>query len=160
MAAGDKAFWADIANAVNPPICKLVQQSAQSITAAVALTFGSGSEEIDTHNMHDPATNNSRVTVSVPGIYRLTCVLNMAAAAYSSMLIVFRKNGANIAPLTPQHPDAAASQAAGVMLSALALAVAGDYFEAIVQTTPTGTTAIASAGVQASTFEVEFRRPS
>jgi hypothetical protein len=159
MAAGDKAFWADLANAVNPPVVKLVQQVAQSITAAVALTFGTGSEEIDTHNMHDPTTNPSRITVSVPGIYELSCTLNMAAAAYSSLLIVFRKNGANVTPLTPFHPDAAASQAAGVQLSAKVVAVAGDYFEAFVQTTPTGTTAIASAGVQASVFEAKFLRP-
>jgi hypothetical protein len=159
MAAGDKAFWSDLANAVNPPIVKLVQQATQLISAAVALTFGAGSEEIDTHNFHDPATNPSRITPTVPGTYRVTATLNMQAGTYSSLLMVFRKNGANTTPLVTYRPDPASATAAAQLTTLLTANGTTDYFEIIVQTTPAGTTSIASGGVQASTFECEYKRP-
>jgi hypothetical protein len=160
MAAGDKAFWSDLANAVFPPLVRLVAQTTQAIPAATAVQFGAGSEEVDTHNFHDAVTNNTRITPTVAGWYRLTATANFQAAAFSNLLIVFRKNAANVAPLMPTHPDAALSQAVGQQLVATISANgSGDFFEMVTQSTPAGTASFASGGVQTSVFECEFVRP-
>jgi hypothetical protein len=160
MGAGDRAYWSDLANTIYPPLVRLVAQATQSIAAAVAVQFGTGSEEVDTHGFHDTATNNSRITPTVAGWYRLTATVNMQSAAYSQILMVFRKNAANVAPLVPFRPDAAAAAAGGVQLTATVSANgSGDYFEIVTQSTPAGTTAFASGGVQTSVFECEFIRP-
>lgn len=161
MAAGDKAFWGDVALAVYPPIVQLVAQSGgQSLTSAAALSFGAGSEAIDTHNFHDTATNPTRITPTIPGIYRLNASVLCAANTFTKILMVFRKNGANVPPLIPFHPDAAASQDTGFQLDALVQANGtGDYFEIICQLFPSGTTTFASGGVETSVFECQYLRP-
>lgn len=161
MAAGDKAFWSDLANAVNPPIVQLVAQSGgQSLTAAAALSFGAGSEVIDTHNFHDTTINPTRITPTIAGTYRLTASVLCAANTFTKILMVFRKNAANVPPLIPYHPDAAASQDTGFQLTTLVQANGTtDYFEIVCQLFPSGTTTSASGGVEASVFECEYRRP-
>lgn len=56
------------------PVCRLVAQSSQSAASntTVAVTFGTSSEIIDTHNFHSESTNNSRITPNVAGYYRVT----------------------------------------------------------------------------------------
>lgn len=81
---------------VDRPQCRLVQQSAQSLAdnTETAITFGAGSEELDTHNMHDTGSNTSRITPPVAGWYRVTGKVYMAANAdYNSLECYIRKNG-------------------------------------------------------------------
>ena len=44
MPAGDNAYWSDVANLVNKPLVRLVQQAADTFTTAVtrSLSFGAG----------------------------------------------------------------------------------------------------------------------
>lgn len=73
----DELDFDEIEEASNErPAWRLVQAAAQSLAhdTDVMLTFGTGSTVIDTHNFHDEATNNTRVTPSVPGIYVVTGV--------------------------------------------------------------------------------------
>lgn len=60
-----------ISSSSGKALVRLVQQSAQSIphNTATVLTFGAGSEDIDTNNYHDTSTNPSRVTPTVAGYY-------------------------------------------------------------------------------------------
>lgn len=83
MPAGDRAFWSDVADAVKPPICHLVQQAGAAQTGwttlvANAITFGAGSEVIDSDGlaMHDTAALTSRLIIGkklgwwkVSGVY-------------------------------------------------------------------------------------------
>jgi hypothetical protein len=101
MAAGDKAYWSDVANAINPPLVRLVQQAGQSIPDATqtALTFGAGSEDIDTHGFHDTVTNNTRITPNVAGYYEFRGVYYTGAPTTPvSIDASFRKNGSTSIP--------------------------------------------------------------
>nr|WP_221374413.1 hypothetical protein [Actinoplanes polyasparticus] len=77
VATGGKLFASDFNTLVTltlqRPLVRLIQQAAQSIpnTADTALTFGAGSEDIDTHGFHDTSSNTSRVTPTVAGYYQL-----------------------------------------------------------------------------------------
>jgi len=167
MAAGDKAFWSDIANAINPPLCKLVQQIAGQQTALVTvtdvvLTFGAGSEEIDTHNIHDTVTNNSRVTPNVAGYYRChvrpILAFNTTVSAIQSWV---RKNGA----AAERSGNAKPSATTGVNLAGqpfttiLPFNGTTDYVEAGLQFTASANQATNNVAGSLSTFIVEYIRP-
>ena len=55
---------------LNRALVRLVQASAQSIpdNTQTALTF-TGTEDIDPYGFHDPVTNTSRLTPTIPGTY-------------------------------------------------------------------------------------------
>lgn len=69
----------DVDSAMTRPMCYLVQQTAQTgwtSGTSTAVTFGAGSEVIDTDTLHDTSTNTSRVVIGkklgwwqVSGIY-------------------------------------------------------------------------------------------
>lgn len=148
------------------PLVRLIQQSAQSIASStsVALTFGSGSEDIDTHNFHDPATNTTRVTPTSTwaGYYRCTVTFHLSAAGTTTqMYACVSKNGTQQQPLVRHKLAAVSATHAIVVVAILALNGTGDYVEAIGNQTDSGAAARntqASGGVN-STFEVEFLRP-
>lgn len=74
----DELDFDDIEEASNlRPAWRLVQAAAQSLNhdTDTAITFGTGSTVIDTHNFHDEGTNPSRVTPNVPGLYVVTGVV-------------------------------------------------------------------------------------
>lgn len=163
MSAGDKANWADVADAIRPPLVRLVQQAAQSLTSGVAaaITFGAGSEEIDTHNFHDTVTNNTRITPTKAGYYRLTGQVNIVAGtALVQILGLLRKNGANVDPLMPWRPDAASNAATCAIVTAMvSMNGTTDYVELICQQNSGGAINTNAAAGQRSVFELEYRSP-
>ena len=164
MAAGDPAYWSDVANLVNRPVTRLVQQAVQSISnnTLTALTFGAGSEEIDTHGFHDTATNTSRVTPSVAGYYRVRGLyFSITGADYTLLEASVGKNGAAMAGCGRRVPPlitGAQSIEAGAIVSCNG---STDYIELLVLQTNSGATAkntnVSSRFV--STLEVEYVRP-
>jgi len=145
------------------PVGRLLQQSGQSITnnSATALTFGSGSENIDTHNFHDTVTNNTRVTPNIPGYYRLTGSVNFPASTFSQILIVVRKNGANYTPQTIYRPDAATSGSAQVATTVTAQANGStDFFEVFVTQTSGSTQTTGVSGGFETAFEWHYIGPT
>ena len=131
MAAGDKAFWSDVANAIRPPIVRLIQAAAQSIpnVTSTALTFAAGSEDIDTHNFHDTVTNNTRVTPTIAGYYQVTVTYASSANTATQLYAVVAKNGAGVQPLVRQTP-AATSSAKSVQATAIvSMNGSTDYIE-------------------------------
>jgi hypothetical protein len=72
---------------VTTPLTRLVQQTSQTGLASgatVSLTFGVGSEVIDSNNFHDTSVNNTRVTPNRPGWYR---VVVKGVAEFNSAII-------------------------------------------------------------------------
>lgn len=168
MAAGDNAYWSDLANVLSPPLCKLVKQDAQSITsgaAAAALNFGAGSEEIKTlASMHSTSTNTSRIVVPVSGYYDVRT--NMAwvfntILQYSSTVITLNGNpvsySGNWKYTTPLPNNVSAG---GQFYADYLQAAAGDYFEMRVAMVTSSAAALTtnSAEVRAR-FSVKFDRP-
>lgn len=109
---GDIIYAADLNAALNRHVCKLVAQSAQTIpdNTDTVLTFGSGSEEIDTDGWHSEITDTGLVTVDRDGLY---LVIAQVVYAFSTALeyadVGIRLNGTvgwrsgNFAPTTTNN---------------------------------------------------------
>jgi hypothetical protein len=117
VSAGGYIYASDvnyiIARSYDKPICRLVQQSAQSFAdnTATAITFGSGSEVVDSANMHNVSSDTSRITPTVAGWYRVSGKLVVPAGTdYASLEIYIRKNGStNIPSVSREGPNATSS---------------------------------------------------
>lgn len=161
MAAGDKTFWSDVANAINPPIVRLVQQAAQAVVTATttAVTFGVGSEDEDTHNFHDTAVNPSRVTPTVAGKYLCTATVAWASNTVTQSYTAVGKNGAIVQPLV-RHKPAATAAAHSVQATAIvSINGTGDYVEALGNHNAGVNLNTQVGGGINSTFEVIYLRP-
>lgn len=117
------------------PLVRLIASATQSIpfNIATALTF-TGSEDIDTHNFHDPATNPSRITPNVPGYYTARATFFIVAAAdYTLVDCWVRKNGAtNLAPSGRHSKGTTASNADTATTDALVpMNGSSDYVELV-----------------------------
>jgi hypothetical protein len=92
---------ADALNAVaEPPLCRVTASGVQSLADAtqVAIQFA-GSDDIDTHGMHDAVTNNTRFTPNLPGYYRFNGTYFTASLVNGSVVDVnVRKNGSTNLP--------------------------------------------------------------
>lgn len=163
MTAGDKAFWSDVADTIAPPYVRLVQQAAQSLANAtpVAITFGTGSEEYDTHNFHDMVTNPSRITPSIPGVYEMTGTVSLVSAPYTQAYVRARLNGANVSPwvITPTPSAAGTGPLALQITVRIPCNGTTDFIELFAQqTSGAARNTDASAGF-ASVLEVVRLRP-
>jgi hypothetical protein len=167
---GDKTFAsvinAIIAGSTGKPLVRLIQQAAQTLASDtdIALTFGAASEDIDTHGFHDTSTNNSRITPSIAGYYRLTGTVWWAADAdVISYYASVGKNGTIVqrnrlvlpstalaSPLTRSVTITAIQQCNGTT----------DYFELYGRQLQAAAASLATsvAGQFASVFECEFLR--
>lgn len=159
MAAGDKALWSDVQDIIRPPAVRLVQQASQSLASAVntALTWAAGSEEYDTHNLHDVSTNNTRVTIAKTGRYQAYFCGNMASTTTVSVLTAtIAKNGAVVQPLPRTKPNTATSTTLSAQVLATIECTAGDYLEAMLSQTSGGAVSTQAGGGVNSTFEVRY----
>ena len=165
-AAGDRILATDTATltsyVLTPPICRLIQQAAQTITFGTtpALTFGAGSEDIDTNNFHDPTTNNTRITPSIAGYYEFDSMLHVVMGSSSANLQIFiMKNGVIAPPGSFQatgFTNAGFSAYSGkTILSANGTT---DFFEARAGVGTANATTQVSGGIN-STFQCTFLRP-
>ena len=115
------------------PLVHLVAQAGQSLSDGIstAITFGSGSEEIDTHGFHDTASNTSRITPTVAGYYRFYgAVFFPGFTDYVNMQCWVRKNGSTSLYPAGRRENLALNQT--VSLSCLTVAFmngSGDYVE-------------------------------
>lgn len=164
--AGEEVAAADIneviAGTTGKPVVRLIQQSAQSVSDATAtlLSYGSGSEDIDTHGFHDTSTNPTRITPTVAGYYRCTVTYHTVSAAYTQLLVGIRKNGSNVDPVLVVRPDAASSAGQSVQCTVtVAVNGTGDYLEHLVQQNSSAARNTTTAAGFRSTFECVFERP-
>lgn len=168
--AGQPATAAQInaimAATVEKPLCRLIQQSAQSITDATdtAITFGSGSEDIDTHGFHDTASNTSRITPTKAGYYTVRAIFWAPANTdYATVSIAIRKNGSTTLPAVIREGPNATSAARSVEVTVLSSANGTtDYWEAMGQqdnTANASRSTPSNGGSFSCVFECIFERP-
>ncbi len=144
------------------PLVRLIQQATQNLTNAAntVITFGAGSEDIDTHGFHDTSTNPSRVTPTVAGYYRCFATLSMAASGAITLLsVVVAKNGTPQQPLVRTRPNTTVTAMSVQASAIIQLNGSGDYVEMIGNQTSGGTVATQASGGINSVLEVEFLRP-
>lgn len=160
MAAGDIIFWSDIADAIRPPVVRLVQQAAQSMANATntAITFGAGSEEIETHPWHDTAANTSRITPTKAGRYRVKGTVSVAANTTVSLLAAFiAKNGVAVQPFSRSKPAVVSASTVSHDVSAIVeLNGTTDYVEVYGNQTSGGALNTQASGGVNGTLELEY----
>lgn len=153
---------------VNKGCTRLIQQSAQSLADATdtALTFGAGSEDVDTGGWHDEVTNNTRITPTVAGYYLFTGMLWVPAAAdYLSLQVNIRKNGATALASASRHgPNATSSSRSIQVVTDLVLMNGStDYVEVMGNQDNSASASrntTSSGGSTSCTFTAQFVRPS
>jgi hypothetical protein len=151
-----------IRDELDKPLCKLVQQVAQSIANSTdtALTFGTGSEDFDTHGFHSETTNNTRITPSVAGYYLCYGTFFMSPGAYTSVIATIAKNGTVVPPRSRFRPEVTAPNLGTSVPVSVILAMNGstDYVELFGQQSSGGAVNTNVGGSFASVFGVEFIR--
>lgn len=150
---------------VNRPLVRLVQQSAQTMvnSTETVITFGTGSEVVDTHGYHDETTNNTRVTPQIAGWYELRGTVYFSATnGYLTLQAQPRLNGVNYATADRQIMTAAASSQRAVGFTPVMVLLNGstDYVELMGLQTSAANQNTYVVTSQASVFEVEFIRPA
>lgn len=167
MQALAEAVDALIDAAQDIPVVRLVQQATQNFADNVtqAVTFGAGSDDIDTNNFHDEVTNNNRITPTVAGIYEVHGVTCFGGRSdYRILDAWIRKNGVtSLAPAGRRNLGAQVSATNQTPESTCLVSMNGttDYIEMLAVQTNTGVVTVATAvGTQlASVLEMKFVRP-
>jgi hypothetical protein len=173
MAAGDRIYYQDLQYAIAPPVGRLVATSAQTLTdnTQVAIAFGSGSEDRDTDNFHSTTVNNSRVTPTIAGIYRVYGTLFVSSLVNGVTVDVnVRMNGSsNLAPGSRIGGAAGHGVAAGAFSTANAFSLdvtaqvecngSTDYFELVARQNSASDDDSNQSSQFSSVLEWEFLRP-
>lgn len=115
----------------NRPRAKVFHSTTQSLTSAVVTALNFNSEDLDIGGLHDPAVNNSRLTIPTGfgGVYLIIGKVAYAANATGVRVARIHKNGALI-DTEPIHAGTASGTQVVMVNSILALA-AGDYIELV-----------------------------
>lgn len=165
--AGDPVYASDVETiedyTTERPLVRLVQQANQSIPDATltALTFGAGSEEIETTaGFHDTVTNNSRITPTVAGYYRFSGVYHTGIpTTLVSIDASFRKNGVTSIPSGTRGFSGSALAQAAMASCIQSMNGTTDYMELMAFQDSAGAANTNVSSRFTSFFECEFLRP-
>lgn len=145
------------------PLGRLVQTVAQSGLASAAysaMTFTT--EALDTHGFHDTAVNNSRVTPTVAGWYRVHgAICTVGQTDYTTIEVVLRKNGSsNLSPATRLNLRNDSQTTVIPVTALIDCNGTTDYFELVLRPTRSGagTTSTSVASQFATTLEWQYER--
>jgi hypothetical protein len=112
-------------------VTRAAQQSGANYSGVVAIAWDS--EVYDTDGIHDPVTNNTRLTVP-SGVtkVRLQANVDMTSVTASSDTVVFiNKNGATFTGTPRQRLNAGVTVPSHNIATAVVTVSAGDYFELV-----------------------------
>lgn len=131
----------------NPPACQAFSSVNLSIAndTLTAVTFNS--ENFDTHTMHSPTVNPTRITIPADGPYVANFVFAFAPHLTGDRLGYIRVNGTELYPPVSkptvgtwpgQTAGNTADMEAGITMEIQDEFLAGDYLEALVRQTSGG----------------------
>jgi hypothetical protein len=130
-----KQFWGTGSGAParawsGPRLVRAVASADAAATLATPTALALDAETFDTDGLHDPVTNNSRLTASVTGKYLVVVTLHAAVnAALSSSYLEVRANGS--ASLARVALTGNASADVHTQVTAVASLTAGQYVEGV-----------------------------
>jgi hypothetical protein len=122
-AAGEPVFISDIDRVIDAsserPIVRCLATGTQSIPDVTLTAVQFGAEDWDLPGgMHDPVTNNTRITPIVAGYYRFHGTLYMGPRTdYANVDVSFRKNGATSVPPADRRSFSTAATQVSMALS-------------------------------------------
>ena len=147
----------DVGRIVGTPQIAHVYEGAGATVASGGggSTVAFTAETLDTGTFHDNSTNNSRLTITDAGYYRLFCSLEMVAGATTDVIatLKLRKNGTStVAQMSELHPGNSTDQ--NYQIGTIVLAAATDYYE-VLFTQISGDNWTIRATTEQSYFEIE-----
>jgi hypothetical protein len=119
----------NVAFLANPPACRVYHNATQACADNAFTTLAFNSEQYDTAALHDTATNNSRITIPVAGIYLVTFYGTLELAAYNHAEANLRLNGASTIGVGDNMDNATTSFGKTVELATVYKFAAGDYIQ-------------------------------
>lgn len=126
----------------NPPACRVYHNSNQSVNDNTLTLVAFNSERYDTNAMHDPVTNNGRITINTAGLYIVTFNGRFPAAAdYEVADCHLRLNGSTYIANNSGGRSKAASADLLFGLTTVYKFAAADYIEIQVHQDNTANTA-------------------
>jgi hypothetical protein len=109
--------------------CVLKRTAVQSINDATLTTIAWDDEIVDTNSMHNPASNNSRITIQKTGLYLVFAQAAYAANGTGRRFLNMIKNGAAIdTDLSDNRAATSAGEGRSSLLKVIPL-VATNYIE-------------------------------
>lgn len=120
---------------LQPPMCRVRQTAAQTLSNAVFTAITFQAEDVDPYNWHSSTTNTTRITPTFPGWYRCWYSIGFnGALGGQSRTGNINKNGANATARRDQRPPiTAGSTVRSLRSNPFFLPMNGttDYFEVI-----------------------------
>lgn len=113
--------------------CRVFHNANQSIANASNVALAFNSERYDTDGMHDPATNNSRITIPIAGKYVISALVTFASNGTGLRYVFIRKNGTTTIGGAMGLPVTEAGVDFDLPVSVIDSFVKGDYVEVVVQ---------------------------
>ena len=113
-----------------PQVAHVYEGAAESLASGVNTTIAWTQETLDTGTFHDNSTNNSRLTITDAGYYRLYCALQILSGATTNVVgfMEIRKNGSStVAEVDHHHTGGVTDQT--FQIGVIVLAAATDYYE-------------------------------
>ena len=129
-ASAHNVIVTDVNNFIVPPMVSAVRSTNQSINNATATAIQfNAADEFDTDAMHDTSTNNTRITVTTPGVYSFYLFASLEAIAdptTTNPVLELYKNGSGIRSVRFPVKNGIDLR---MSLSTLAEAALNDFFE-------------------------------
>lgn len=140
------------------PLVRLVASGTQSIPSGTltAITFN-GSEEIDTHNYHNPASSASRITPGIPGYYKVSGT-GYITTTTTTVGVFVAKNGVAIAGGSREGVITTGTARGYYADAKQACNGIGDYFELMIEQNSGAAVLTNQSSRFSSSFEIEFIR--
>jgi hypothetical protein len=142
------------------PATRVTHSSAQSIPDfPPAATLAFDTERYDTASMHDNATNNSRLTAPVNGIYAVTAEVDWTPDATGTRELTLMKNGSTFIADDDREGISVVFGGQSQSVTAQVRLVAGDFVEVGVLQTSGGSLNVMSAGETSPEFSLTWLAP-
>lgn len=108
---------------------RVYHNADQTLTTGVTTTLNFNSERYDIGNLHDTATNNSRLTIPVSGVYQITANVFFALNATGFRAVNLLLNGTTLIGHTRQQAVAGGASGTALNISCDYELTAGNYIE-------------------------------
>ncbi len=130
---------------------------AQSISDSTNTALAFTEERYDTASMHDNATNNTRLTAPVTGIYEISASIVWGPNATGRRQVFLRKNGSTT--LAIEHGVPGSGSDWGQTITTAPSLQAGEYVEVLVFQNSTGALDVLKANESTPEFSMNWLAP-
>jgi len=142
LSAYNGSAWLNVNLLADPPACRAYHNVNQSLTDGVETVLAFNSENYDTTGtMHDPAVNNSRITMPRAGLYLVQAGVALTSGADYAVIYMYpRLNATDQLPIVNLQANAVAIRP-NLNYSCVWKFAANDYIELVVNQDNTANTA-------------------